>query len=148
MLLTFITGLVAFLSPALAALFAFPTYWSLLYIIEIAQFFAASPLAAFTVPSFSAWYAVVGYFLMALALWYWYRPEQAFGEADLGASLLNLSDRKNKDDQIKLDDWVIEEEFDGPLNKEVWHSSETPKKAGVAKAAPAPKDPTLPIFFR
>jgi hypothetical protein len=59
-----------------------------------------------------------------------------------------LSDQKNKDDQIKLDDWVIEEDFDGPLNKEAGHSSETPKKAGAAKATPALKDPILPIFFR
>ncbi len=52
MLLTFITGLVSIVFPALVAIVAFPTYWSLRYIIDIAVWFADLPLASFIVPPF------------------------------------------------------------------------------------------------
>lgn len=68
MLLTFLTGMVAFLSPALAVPLAFLDYLSLSYISGVAVWFAKLPFASFIVPSFPFYlvpmaYAGMGYFI-------------------------------------------------------------------------------------
>lgn len=69
MLLTFLTGMVAFLFPALATPFAFLAYLPLWYIIHMAEWFGALSFASFTVPAFSFWFVPIGYALLVLALW-------------------------------------------------------------------------------
>lgn len=69
MLLTFLTGLVAFVSMSLAVPLAFVTHLSLTYIIVLAEWFALLPFASFTVPAFSFWLVPVGYAIIALFLW-------------------------------------------------------------------------------
>lgn len=70
MLLTFFTGMVAFVSMPLAAPLAFLTHLSLTYIIAVAEWFAALPFASFTVPAFPFYLVPVGYALIALFLWW------------------------------------------------------------------------------
>lgn len=69
MLLTFLTGLVAFLSSTLATLLAFLTYIPLWYIIAMAEWFGALPFASFTVPAFPFWLVTLSYVVIALVLW-------------------------------------------------------------------------------
>ncbi|MCB9818779.1 ComEC/Rec2 family competence protein [Candidatus Nomurabacteria bacterium] len=70
MLLTFLTGMVAFVSLSLATPLAFVTHLSLTYIIVIAEWFGELPFASFTVPAFSFWFVPLGYALIALVLWW------------------------------------------------------------------------------
>ncbi|PIR85920.1 hypothetical protein COU14_01675 [Candidatus Kaiserbacteria bacterium CG10_big_fil_rev_8_21_14_0_10_44_10] len=70
MLLTFLTGMVAFVSMSLATPLAFVTYLSLTYIIVTAEWFGSLPFASFTVPAFSFWFVPIGYTLIALVLWW------------------------------------------------------------------------------
>ena len=91
MLMTFITGMVGFVSTTLALPLAYLTYLSLSYIIVVAEWFGALPFAAFTVPAFPFWLVPVGYALIAYGLW---RVSQ---EPD------------------PLADWVIEEEREGQV---------------------------------
>lgn len=70
MLLTFVTGIVSFVSISLAAPIAFLTYLSLTYIIEVAEWFAMLPFAAFTVPAFPFWLVPIGYALIAMFFWW------------------------------------------------------------------------------
>lgn len=69
MLLTFLTGLMGFISTAAALPMAYLTHLSLSYIIEVAEWFGALPFAAFTVPTFPFWLVPLGYALIGYALW-------------------------------------------------------------------------------
>ncbi len=69
MLLSFLTGLAAFIFPPLASILALVTYVSLAYIIHLAEWFSALPLAAFVVPAFPFWLVPIGYALIAWCLW-------------------------------------------------------------------------------
>jgi competence protein ComEC len=69
MLLTFITGMVAFVSLPLANISAIPTHFSLLYIIECARFFAGVPYAVVSAPPFPVWLMAVAYGVMGVS-WY------------------------------------------------------------------------------
>lgn len=69
MLLSFLTGLSAFIFPPLASVLALLTYVSLTYIIHLAEWFSALPLAAFVVPAFPFWFVPVGYALIAWFIW-------------------------------------------------------------------------------
>jgi competence protein ComEC len=66
MLLTFATGMFGFVSSNLAWLVAFPTYWSLTYINNLALWFADLPMASFVVPTFIFYVVPVSYFVMGL----------------------------------------------------------------------------------
>ena len=69
MLLTFLTGVIGFVSISAASLVGYAASLSLSYILFVAKYFAALPFASLTVPQFSA----VGVFIMypAMAgLWY------------------------------------------------------------------------------
>ncbi len=70
MLLTFFTGMVAFVSMSLATPLAFVTHLSLTYIIVIAEWFGSLPFASFTVPAFSFWFVPLGYTVIALSMWW------------------------------------------------------------------------------
>lgn len=70
MLLTFITGLIGFVSLSLATPFAYLTYLSLSYIITTATWFGSLPFASFTVPAFPFYMVPLGYGLIALLLWW------------------------------------------------------------------------------
>lgn len=69
MLLTFLTGMIGFVSTTLAGVLSVFTYLSLLYIIEIARFFAALPFASYTVPQFPFWVVIVSYMFLGYLLW-------------------------------------------------------------------------------
>ncbi len=128
MLLTFFTGLSGFVLPGLATILAVPTYFSLAYIIEIARYFASLPFASILVSNFPIWWLVVAYLGLSIYLWRVYR---------LLPTDIEVSKIKSTTDDIS--DWVIEEEFDEPLGKDVLN------KAAAQRAA-AKED--LPIFFR
>ncbi len=69
MLLSFLTGLAAFVFPPLASVLALLTYVSLTYIVHLAEWFSSLPLAAFVVPAFPFWLVPVGYALIVWCLW-------------------------------------------------------------------------------
>lgn len=94
MLLTFLTGVVGYLSMTLALPVAFLAHSSLTYIILVASWFAALPFASFLIPSFPFWLVPVVY-LAIFYLVYRYRKLVTAVRAD---SIMDLSD------------WTIEEE--------------------------------------
>ena len=61
MLLTFITGLLGFVSTSLATPVAYLTSFSLTYILTIAEWFAVLPFAAVAVPPFPFWVVPLAY---------------------------------------------------------------------------------------
>lgn len=69
MLLTFLTGIIAYVSASLALPFAYAAYLSLSYIITVAKWFGALPFAAFSVPPFSFWFVPLGYAAIAALVW-------------------------------------------------------------------------------
>lgn len=86
MLLTFLTGLIGFISTALANVLAVFTYLSLAYILVVAEWFAALPFSSYMVPAFPFWVVVVSYMGMGYFLWWLSHarePEQAADEDEL-----------------------------------------------------------------
>jgi competence protein ComEC len=75
MLLTFITGLTAFIFPSLALVFSYPAYLSLEYIISIAWWFSKLPFAAYIVPAFSFYFVPLAYAGLGYFLWRLRKPE-------------------------------------------------------------------------
>lgn len=74
MLLTFATGMIAFISTSAALPAAYAAYISLAYILEVAAYFSALPFAAYVVPPFPFWLVPVAYACMAYVLWWLWRP--------------------------------------------------------------------------
>lgn len=74
--LSFATGVVGYVVPFLGTLVGFIAHLSLMYIVVIATFFSALPFAAFSVPAFPFWIAVLLYALLAFVLWELHRREQ------------------------------------------------------------------------
>lgn len=97
MLCTFVTGVVAAVSTTAAMVVAIPAYWSLQYIIVLAEWFAALPFAAVLVPAFPFWVVMVSYVGLSGVLWYVRRvsPEVALPVPIQDTTLI---------------DWVIEDE--------------------------------------
>lgn len=89
MLLTFFSGIVAFVSVPVALPISFLAYLSLRYIIEVATFFAALPLASIIIPPISAGFAVLMYVVLGYVV---FRSKQN-----------NVADDEYRD-------WVIEDE--------------------------------------
>lgn len=73
MLLIFLSGILAFVSHMLALPVAFGAYLFLSYIINIVEWFAALPFAAFFVPAFPFWIVTVEYAIIGLILWHLYQ---------------------------------------------------------------------------
>ncbi len=69
MMLTFITGLIGFVSTTLALPFAYAAHLSLSYIITVAEWFGTLPFAAFSVPPFAFWFVPLGYAAIAVLVW-------------------------------------------------------------------------------
>ncbi|HEX7651351.1 MAG TPA: ComEC/Rec2 family competence protein [Candidatus Paceibacterota bacterium] len=65
MLLSAIAGVVALAVPAIAPVAGIPAYVLLLFIVKIAEWSAALPLATFSIPAFPFIFAVVAYTLLA-----------------------------------------------------------------------------------
>jgi competence protein ComEC len=95
MLLTFLTGLMAFVSLPIASLFGFVASLSLSYILLIAQWFSRVPFAAVSIPEFSA----VGVFTL-------------YG---LLAGILCIAHKRTP--KKLLSDWEVELETDGEVQK-------------------------------
>ena len=98
MMLTFITGVVALLSPHLAAVVGVLAFLSLKYIILLATSFAALPFASFIVPAFPFFVVPVLYTFIGLGLYRLYARSRL--------PSINLSDFAN---------WTIVEEIDMPI---------------------------------
>ncbi len=71
---SFLAAFGGLLAGPLAPLIAFPAYLLLAYVVEVAEFFAALPFAAVSVPAFSAWWLVLIY--GALLFWASARPSR------------------------------------------------------------------------
>lgn len=139
MLLTFIAGMIGFVSLSLATVLSIPAYWSLIYIVKIAEWFANLPFASFIVPPFPFYVVPLTYGVLGFLL-YRYRVVIAdfanVPKADVSAKFSTL----------EIDsDWVIEEEFDEPLCQ--IKNNETQDAVPASGTASKP-DPDLPIFFR
>lgn len=83
MLLTFITGFIAILSPLLATILVYPTYLALQYIVMVAQFFASLPWAVLYIPAFSWWVVPISYSVMAYCLYVLLRQAESLEEISL-----------------------------------------------------------------
>jgi len=73
MLLTFATGMIAFISLELALIVGWFATWPLTYILAVAQTFSKIPFASFAVPAFPFVMAVIAYGCLALWLWHLHR---------------------------------------------------------------------------
>jgi competence protein ComEC len=76
MLLTFLTGLLAFIAPGLAVIVGWVATLTLDVIVGIATAFAVLPFASVVVPPIPAWGVGVLYGMLGLALWYYARPRE------------------------------------------------------------------------
>ncbi len=138
MLLTFATGMLGFISPSLAWIMAFPTYWSLTYINNLALWFADLPMASFVVPTFAFYIVPISYFIMGIIWWRLYKPEYGMGYGEMAEQLIKVDDKNTEvgSEKTKVtDEWVIEEEKDEINTK------------GSDALRPTPKE-DIPIFFR
>ncbi len=75
MLLTFVTGVLAFVSQTLAIPVAYAAYVSLSYILVIATTFAAVPFASVTIPPFSVTY-MLGFYGVAAFAWFMFTRQK------------------------------------------------------------------------
>lgn len=139
--LTFFTGLVGFLWPALATVVALPTYFSLAYIIEIARYLASLPFASFLVSNFSVWWLLPTYLGLGLYLYHMYALGQLNSSGHI--SPLNIMSKEKPETETDFSDWVVVEEFDETKD-------ETKTETSTKIVAPKQKATTddLPIFFR
>ncbi len=163
MLLTFLSGMVAFVSIGLASPLAYLAYWSLAYINNVALWFADIPWAAFVVPAFPFYIVPLVYAAMGYLLWRFYKPELGMGYGDMAEQLLRV-DQKSEVKSIDiaktdLSDWTIVEERDEKIDDIGEGKKGDAKeregdgvrvgegKKGRATQSPAPREET-PIFFR
>lgn len=137
MLLTFATGLVAFLSSSLSGLLAFPTYFILQYINVTALWFGSLPFAALDVPSFSFYLVFPAYFILGYFVWKNYQVQSKNDYGDLAESLVRATLHKEKTlgKSEDLSDWEVIEEIELE-----------PGQGIKSKVIEGNQD--LPIFFR
>jgi len=127
MLLTFLTGIVAFIVPPLATLVGFLAFLALEYILLVATFFAQSPLSVMTVPAFSLWWLFVLYVLIILS---WYGLQKFFSHR----IAISPTPKSVSLAATEVVGWQIEEAV--PVSK---------KGSGQR---PNPQNNDTPIFFR
>ncbi len=108
MLLTFITGIVSFLSPSFAVLVGYGTYISLMYIIHIATFFSGVPFASVTIPAFPFLFVVAGYTILGAVLYWLYQDNSDRYVQNEGNK--DRSDVPKGDSEENIEQWIIEEE--------------------------------------
>lgn len=94
MFLTFITGLLGFLSNTLALPVAYLAQLSLNYILVVAEWFANLPFAAYNVPAFSFWWVPLSYLPLALVLWRISQPTAIFSKQSSGWTIEEEADLK------------------------------------------------------
>lgn len=156
MLFTFITGLIALVWTELALLAAIPAYWSLTYIIVLAEWFADWRFAAVLVPSFSFWWVIASYLVMT-ALLYWlqhrtpaptvYRPKDTRSLFDIVRAIYTRLTTADTTATPPIE-WTVEDE--SIVRAQVGHLS-VPSRPGPrshnAQSKSTDKTDT-PIFFR
>lgn len=142
MLLTFATGMLAFVSTKLALLMSFPTYWSLTYINSLALWFADFQLSSFVIPTFSFYIVVLAYLVMAIILWKTFKPELGFGYSEMAEQLI-INKTETPEKTTKTFDWIIEEEKDDDIK-----SVEIDDKNKKKEVGDKPTSKETPIFFR
>ena len=98
MLLTFLSGMAAFVSATLGTLLGFLGFLSLFYITSIATFFGSLPFASVVISEFPFWIMVVLYVLMGLGIYKYSKRDETI--------ILD-------DDGDDFSDWTIEEEIEG-----------------------------------
>lgn len=72
MFLTFVTGIIGFISTTLALPFGYLAYLSLAYILSLAELFSKLPFASFTIPAFPFYIVALVYVFYAWVLWRMY----------------------------------------------------------------------------
>jgi competence protein ComEC len=117
MLLTFVTGMVAFVSTTIASFLALITYASLSYILAVAAAFATVPFAAVTVPALPFMVVPLGYAGLFILVWYLTRGHKRPRVAPAGEALR---------------DWTIVEE--ATLRAELQHKQKAPTEAKLPSA--------------
>ncbi len=143
MLFSSVVAVCGLFIPVVASLVAVIAAASLQYIIVVAQWFAALPFAAFSVPVFPFGFVVTAYFGLGGGVWWLSRRLRVFGVSELGEELLARAAATVGVQVSPLADWTIEEE------REV--SATTNAKVGVTeRVTPTTKQPRsdTPIFFR
>jgi len=101
MLLTFVTGLAAFVSLALAAPFALMANLVLSYIIVVVEWFDRLPFTSLVIPPIAVWQLVGLYGLIGLGGWVWQKRSVIAKQS----TVQFVTDRN-------LSDWQIVEEFE------------------------------------
>jgi competence protein ComEC len=106
MLLTFLTGMLGMVSHTLGILVGFLAHASLAYIIKVAEFFGAFPLASFSVPAFPFGFTVLMY--TGLGVWIVWLTSQ-------NLPAISTINRTNSGEvENDYEGWVIEEEKETP----------------------------------
>jgi len=154
MLLTFITGMLAFVSMPLASIVAVPAHFSLLYIIECARWFAGVPYASVVAPAFPLWLMGLAYAVMGIS-WYMLTQRKSVLENSKNKNYLPTQTMKDTDDVLATDKWTVisEELFISNMKKrQVVLTGEEKLVATPAMAPSAIKKKQttaeIPIFFR
>ncbi len=140
MLLTFLTGLSAFVFVPLATVVAYPTYLTLSYIIMVAERFAALPFASVAVPAFPFVVVVAAYSLLAVVGYYLYQVRS------VTARVHEQTERSTLLPDVS--GWTIVEEAEFKtelLQRAVRKGAE--RNVGEGQTRPSPTT-ELPIFFR
>ena len=140
MFLTFVTGVVYFLSFNLAWLISFPTYWSLTFINTIALKFSAIPFSSVIFPVFPFYLVIILYALLGFGLYKIYSKQKfVLGQGDLGQNFIGNKTAGENNENLNISEWFIEEEF--VAVKKVG------KQLGSKAKLSTPTDDT-PIFFK
>lgn len=125
MLLTFLTGMIGFVSLSLAWPFAWLAQLSLEYILAVARFFGGLPFAAYTVPTFPFWLVMLFYSLLAYVVWQLLRESAELDSVKKGEPPIRPD----------VNHWEIEDEIS--LLKKLKEKEMSPND-----------NKELPIFFR
>lgn len=134
MLLTFATGLAAFLSVPFATALAYPTYLSLSYIITVAERFANIPFAAYDVPVFPLYVVVLAYAGLGYMAYKLYGAGEAAAPELIPKLPMETEDLSN---WTMVDEVMLRSELRGQL------------KTGSVRERTEPVNPAeVPIFFR
>ncbi len=140
MFTTFILGMLGMVLPVLAPVAAVPAYFSLLYIITLAEYFAAWPLAAAAVPTFTFLGMALLYLAYALGIFWLLRYRPLESGLENNQALLTPSNQQTTD----LTGWTIKEEFDAPIKSGVGMGGD--QKGGATPRVAPPEN--TPSFFR
>jgi len=144
MLLTFATGMLAFVSINLASVVAVPTHLSLLYIIECARWFSEIPFASVTAPPFPIWLMIGAYLLMGCS-WYFVTNKNKYKSKN------NESVTKpNAPENIKIQEWtvVLEEDVIQESKQKTSRSENQGTITDLPTDQKIQKKEEVPIFFR